>query len=195
MSFALDPLMRCLHKRREYRQYQYLEWRTNSALQLQRLAQDELGYGKWIGCTDMVPVTRPEDRLADLDISDLKYPKLNRETVVEEVKPQETNMQAETVASLHGSAEASDDTVTNVDAEDASIEPGHTSEAVDESNSVLEGQECPESHTVSMVSMEDIDQVQTVPDRPVSGNDQGPNASHQTPREHGSGAGKNRAQV
>ncbi|KAK7920029.1 hypothetical protein PG985_008051 [Apiospora marii] len=137
MSFALDPIMRCLHTRQKYRQYEYLEWRTNGALQLHRLAQDELGYGKWSGCTDTVPVTRPEDRLADLDIDDLKYPRLSRGLLGEEAKPEAVNSQTATVVSLQGSSEASEDTVTNADAEHASIEPGHTSEAGDESNLVL----------------------------------------------------------
>ncbi|KAK8135053.1 hypothetical protein PG984_007065 [Apiospora sp. TS-2023a] len=127
MSFAVDPIMRCLHKRRKYRQYQYLEWRTNGSLQLHRLAQDELGYGNWSGCTNMVPVTRPEDRLADLDINDLKYPRLNRESIMEEIKPEGNN--TETVGSDNLSTEASENTVLNVDVENPSSDPDLTSEA------------------------------------------------------------------
>ncbi|KAK8086032.1 cytochrome p450 protein [Apiospora phragmitis] len=145
MSFALDPIMCCLHRRAKYRQYQYLEWRTNGALQLHRLGQDELGCGKWSGCTDITPVTRPEDRLADLDISDLEYPRLNRELVVveeeEEVKP-EADSHTETVGSDQASAEASENiTVQDMDTDHAPGEPQRTSEAedVDQAQMGLEG--------------------------------------------------------
>ncbi|KAK8859427.1 hypothetical protein PGQ11_010161 [Apiospora arundinis] len=92
LSFALDPVMRCLHRRRHYRQYQYLEWRTNGALQLQRLAQDELGYGQWTRCAETVPVTRRGDLLAGLDVRDVEYPRLNRDVIVktEESKTEES---------------------------------------------------------------------------------------------------------
>ncbi|KAK8078524.1 hypothetical protein PG996_004694 [Apiospora saccharicola] len=176
MSFALDPIMRCLHTRRQYRQYQYLEWRTNGALQLHRLAQDELGYGNWSGCTDNVPVTRSEDRLADLDIGDLEYPKLNREAVEAELKPEQVSSNAGTVVALQGCAEASDDAVTNVDAEHTFHQPARISVAEDVSNSFLSGQERLGSHRVSMVSMEDTDYVQMAPNEPIPGNGQGANA-------------------
>ena len=162
--------MECLHKRRKYRQYQFLEWRTNGALQLHRLAQDELGYGKWSRCTEHVPITRPEDRLGDLDISDSEYPKLNREAMEEGVKPEVTDSRTETLATLQGS-----DTTTTVGAEHASGEPENTSETEAVSNSALEGQERPESYRVSMVSMEDTGQAQVVPSGPVPGS--GPEAN------------------
>lgn len=82
LSFTLEPPIRYLYRRRHYRQYQYLEWHTNSALQLRRLAQDELGYGQWAGCADPVPVTRRGDLLAGLDVRDVEYPRLNRDVIV-----------------------------------------------------------------------------------------------------------------
>ncbi|KAK8005991.1 hypothetical protein PG991_012288 [Apiospora marii] len=141
VSFLLDPIMRCLHNRRKYKQYQYLEWRTNGALQLHRLAQDELGYGEWSGCTDMVPVTRPGNRLADLDIRDLEYPKLNREAIVDEVKPEESNSSSETAGAEQLSTDASENTVLDVDVEHASSEPHLTSEAGHIARPQLEGSE------------------------------------------------------
>ncbi|KAK8040074.1 hypothetical protein PG993_008485 [Apiospora rasikravindrae] len=98
--------------------------------QLHRLAQDELGYGKWSGCTDMVPVTRPEDRLADLDISDLDYPRLNGDAVERESKP-EADSQTETAGSEQASTHAVENVMHNLDIELASCEPHRTSDTED----------------------------------------------------------------
>ena len=163
MSFALDPTLRCLHKRRKYRQYQYLEWRTNGALQLHRLAQDELGYGKWSGCTDSVPITRPQDMLADLDITELEYPRLNREVPVgEEVKPESNSSAAEVGGSEQGSAEASEDnTLHNSDVESAPSKPQHTLEAEDSISPIIDEHQQLDAQRVSMLSEEDEGRART----------------------------------
>ncbi|KAK7949284.1 uncharacterized protein PG986_010170 [Apiospora aurea] len=152
MSFILDPIMRYLHKRGKYRQYQYLEWRTNGALQLHRLAQDELGYGKWSGCTDTVPKTNPEDLLSDLDISDLEYPRLNSE-VVEEAKL-EAGSHTETAGSDQISSIATENTIHNLYSGHASWGPRRTSDAED-TVSILEESQSPEARRVSMLSGQD----------------------------------------
>ncbi|KAK8093473.1 hypothetical protein PG997_000158 [Apiospora hydei] len=161
MSFALDPIMRCLHTRRKYRQYQYLEWRTNGALQLHRLAQDELRYGKWSGCTEIVPITHPEDRLADLDISDLEYPRLNGGVVGEDTKP-EADSHTEIAGSDQVSVETSEDTMLNTDAQNASSESLRTSEAEPTFPSLAEESRRPEAQRVSMLSEEEIDGVHAI---------------------------------
>ncbi|KAK8007731.1 hypothetical protein PG989_001721 [Apiospora arundinis] len=159
ISFALDPLMRCLHNRRQYKQYQYLEWKTNGALQLHRLTQDELGYGKWSGCTDTVPVTQTEDLLTGLDITDLAYPKLCRDLSTsasavneeEEIKPKETN-------NSDSSGASEDDTLRNVDTESSfTYDPQHqpsSTRDVSASSAPVEYQRA-EAQRVSVISEED----------------------------------------
>ncbi|OTA81800.1 hypothetical protein M434DRAFT_61739, partial [Hypoxylon sp. CO27-5] len=76
ISYLLDPILSCLHKRRKYKQYEYIEWCTNQTMQLHRLAHSELECGEWSYCMDSVPITDTKVKLASLDISDLKAPKL-----------------------------------------------------------------------------------------------------------------------
>jgi hypothetical protein len=76
LSFILEPILACLHKRRKYKEYSYLEWSTNSTLQLHRLAQEELNMGTWSGCTDMIPITKANETMGSLDIRDLEHPVL-----------------------------------------------------------------------------------------------------------------------
>lgn len=56
--------------------YGALEWSQTSILQLQRLAQEEAGYGVWSGCDKDVPTTEPEQLLAAFDMRNLTHPKL-----------------------------------------------------------------------------------------------------------------------
>lgn len=60
-----------------YRQYAHLEWTTNTVLQLQRLAHEELGLGTWSGCADTVPTTKATEVMASLDITDIHHPVLS----------------------------------------------------------------------------------------------------------------------
>ncbi|KAF1925396.1 uncharacterized protein M421DRAFT_94681 [Didymella exigua CBS 183.55] len=57
--------------------YAYAEWQAGSLLQLQRLAQEGVGAGKWSRATDLVPVTAPGDALAVLDVSKRDHPRLS----------------------------------------------------------------------------------------------------------------------
>ncbi|KAK5636347.1 hypothetical protein RRF57_012059 [Xylaria bambusicola] len=76
ISFALEPLLACLYKRRKYKPYAHCEWISNNSLQLHRLAQEELGLTKWSRCTEEVPTTDHDAYLASLDITDPKHPVL-----------------------------------------------------------------------------------------------------------------------
>lgn len=78
MSYLIEPISGCLHKRKGYNKYPYLEWTANSTLQLQRLAHEELGFGTWSEGTETIPVTKPGQLLGSLDISDPKHPILRR---------------------------------------------------------------------------------------------------------------------
>ncbi|KAI1752533.1 hypothetical protein F4782DRAFT_120878 [Xylaria castorea] len=84
LSYSLEPIFRCLHRRRKYRQYAHLEWVTNEHLQLHRLAHEPFGDNTWYGCDNEVPTTDPEVHLPALDISNPKHPILYK---IREKKP------------------------------------------------------------------------------------------------------------
>lgn len=63
------------HKKNKYAR---LEWESNGVLQLQRLAHEELGFGEWKNCDKNVPIATVPTKLATLDISDPKHPRLER---------------------------------------------------------------------------------------------------------------------
>ena len=58
--------------------YARAEWQTNTTLQLQRMAHENLGLGTWSRADEGVPVTEMGDRVGVLDISDKKHPRLVR---------------------------------------------------------------------------------------------------------------------
>lgn len=60
-----------------YRKYAHLEWTTNTVLQLQRLAHEELGLGTWSGCADTVPTTKAAEVMASLDVTNIHHPVLS----------------------------------------------------------------------------------------------------------------------
>lgn len=64
--------------------YGALEWSNTNILQLQRMAQEEAGYGEWSGCDRDVPVTNSGQLLAPLDLRNIGHPQLRLK------KPQST---------------------------------------------------------------------------------------------------------
>lgn len=76
VSYMLDSVVHWILNRKNVRTYQRLEWNTNETLQLQRLAHEEAGFGTWTGAAGDNPVTAPGERLATLNISDPKHPRL-----------------------------------------------------------------------------------------------------------------------
>ena len=59
------------------RGYRFLEWQTNSTLQLQRLAHQGVGVREWSGGVANVPLTiKPEENLGMLDLTDPAMPRL-----------------------------------------------------------------------------------------------------------------------
>lgn len=74
ISYALEPVVRW--RKRSRHAYATLEWTMNDTLQLQRMAHEELGMGNWTNCDRDVPITEGRDRLAVLDLEDLKHPRL-----------------------------------------------------------------------------------------------------------------------
>ncbi|KAI0435510.1 hypothetical protein F4803DRAFT_557926 [Xylaria telfairii] len=78
-SYVIEPVFACVYKRRKYQPYAYLEWISNSSLQLHRLAHEELGLDTWSNCDKEIPVPIDPDRLlASLDITDPKHPTFHR---------------------------------------------------------------------------------------------------------------------
>ncbi|TGJ80760.1 hypothetical protein E0Z10_g8000 [Xylaria hypoxylon] len=77
LSFLIEPLLSCLHHRRKYSQYRYLEWVTNESLQLHRLAHEGIGWGTWSRGTEDIPTTEKDQALACLDLSESLHPILH----------------------------------------------------------------------------------------------------------------------
>ncbi|KAK8848948.1 hypothetical protein PGQ11_015428 [Apiospora arundinis] len=77
-SFVIEPILGLLQKHNRYSKYAFLDWEGDTAIQLQRVAQDELGYGHWSRCDETVPITEPDDLLAPFDISNASHPMLAR---------------------------------------------------------------------------------------------------------------------
>ncbi|KAI0551764.1 hypothetical protein F4679DRAFT_537883 [Xylaria curta] len=78
ISFILEPISRYLHQKMSYKQYQHLEWTTNTVLQLQRLAHEEVGFGTWSEGTETIPVIKAGSILGSLDITNPNHPILRR---------------------------------------------------------------------------------------------------------------------
>ncbi|KAK6211789.1 hypothetical protein LQW54_005648 [Pestalotiopsis sp. IQ-011] len=96
-SYLLEPVSTLLHKKRGYKQYSHLEWTSNSTLQLQRMAHEELGLGTWTKCTDIVPATKAGELLCCLDVTDPSQPRLR--VAEQEEKFRDAPIPAETVVS------------------------------------------------------------------------------------------------
>ncbi|OTA99476.1 hypothetical protein M426DRAFT_255537 [Hypoxylon sp. CI-4A] len=75
-SFSIEPITSCVQRRWKLNPYRRLEWVTNNTLQLQRLAQEELGLGEWSRCDESIPLVTNDVHLAHLDVSDEKHPVL-----------------------------------------------------------------------------------------------------------------------
>lgn len=72
VSMILEPLASLIQRHFKLDAHPGLEWRTMQKLQLQRLAYEELGYGQWTVGIGGIPITRPGEKMAVLDVSELK---------------------------------------------------------------------------------------------------------------------------
>ncbi|KAK7985794.1 hypothetical protein PG996_004965 [Apiospora saccharicola] len=100
ISFVIPPILCFLQKRGWYNKYAYLEWEGDTAIQLHRVAHDELGYGHWSRCDETIPITRTDDLLAPFDISDPSHPMLVH--IDDNTTPTETSSEE---ASRHSSSD------------------------------------------------------------------------------------------
>lgn len=109
-SWLLESLVACIQRRRKLDSYARLEWCANETLQLQRLAHEELGMGTWSSCDGEVPVTERGERLAVLDLTDSKHPKLKaRPMGWEEITAPAPTRSRETVMDDEGRSTQRDD--------------------------------------------------------------------------------------
>ncbi|KAH8900683.1 hypothetical protein GQ53DRAFT_815545 [Thozetella sp. PMI_491] len=84
-SFAIEPFLAYLQRRRKYKTYAYLEWTAYETLQLQRLAYEGVSPGKWSGCTNYVPIINPNVPMVPLDVSSPNHPRLSNRNAMEKV--------------------------------------------------------------------------------------------------------------
>ncbi|KAI0154689.1 hypothetical protein GGR57DRAFT_512248 [Xylariaceae sp. FL1272] len=61
-----------------YEPHKHLEWTTNATYQLQRLAHEEIGAGTWCHGTNTFPITKPNELVAALDITNSRHPTLRQ---------------------------------------------------------------------------------------------------------------------
>jgi len=68
---------------RESRRFAYgaAEWQAGTTLQLQRLAHEALGLGRWSRADETVPVTEAGETLGVLDVSNAKHARLSQPSV------------------------------------------------------------------------------------------------------------------
>ncbi|KAI1081443.1 hypothetical protein F5B20DRAFT_536073 [Whalleya microplaca] len=78
ISANIESIALCFQRRFKRDPFSRLEWAVNDTLQLQRLAFEELGVGKWNDCDKDIPFTKDLVQVSALDVSDLKHPKLSR---------------------------------------------------------------------------------------------------------------------
>jgi hypothetical protein len=82
LDYTVEYIFTWMDKRwlthNDSRTYARLEWATNSTLQLQRLAHEELGLGTWHSCAGQNPVTEAHEKLGSLDVSNGRHPVLRR---------------------------------------------------------------------------------------------------------------------
>ncbi|KAF2967835.1 hypothetical protein GQX73_g5752 [Xylaria multiplex] len=101
-------------KKKGYKKYEHLEWTSNATLQLQRLAQEEAGFGTWSKCVETVPGTEANEVLGSLDITNPDHPVLQSSSPRQSV-PNDSQTSLEVLNTTQGSVqtdEASSPTVT-----------------------------------------------------------------------------------
>lgn len=82
VSEIIEPS--CAFFRRRYKRHAYkrLEWVTNETLQLQRMVYEGLGLGTWSGASSKIPITKKDEKLGILDISDEEHPIVIRPIII-----------------------------------------------------------------------------------------------------------------
>lgn len=150
ISFILDPILDCLHRRKNYKQYEYLEWCTNDKMQLHRLAHSsEAATEHWMKCTKSIPITESGVLLSGLDISDLKVPKIRCSTT----EPGKDNSTMEEGDQQSHPQPAN---VTTVSSEDTLQSPGNVPDTSAEDNSSEPGDGHQSQHESTQQQTDDL---------------------------------------
>lgn len=89
-SYTIAPLAGWIDELLGCGSYKRLEWATNDTLQLQRLAHEELGCGTWVG-EEFPTTTNTGEKLAVLDISDPRHPKLVNPAMMDDALSQKSS--------------------------------------------------------------------------------------------------------
>ena len=76
VSWTIGPCLAWGRRRLRLFEYEELEWCANETFQLQRMAYEALNSGTWSGATDAVPIAKPGEELAILDVTDPSHPRL-----------------------------------------------------------------------------------------------------------------------
>ena len=77
-SLVIDGLVGFIRRKLDWKKYKSLQWTLDEKLQLQRLAYEEAGQGRWYGCTGSVPVMKQDDRIGVPKHVDEMHPRLSQ---------------------------------------------------------------------------------------------------------------------
>lgn len=87
LDLSLESILGWWDQKLHRNPYQRLEWQSNEILQLQRLAHEAYGAGRWEKVNQRVPVTHGQDNLAMLDTSNEKHPRFKPYELIGVVAP------------------------------------------------------------------------------------------------------------
>ena len=76
-SLVMEPLVGFIRRSFHWKEHKSLQWTLDEKLQLQRLAYEEAGQGRWSGCAGSVPVTEKNDRIGVPSLVDGMHPRLS----------------------------------------------------------------------------------------------------------------------
>lgn len=137
LGYTIESLVNTIETRlRHIHKYSRLEWSAHDILQTQRMAHDELGYGKWENCTGVraVPVTTNNQSLAVLDVQDPKYPRL-KPRVTAKVDEHVVEQDISSSTSVASNTESGTDTAAGINVRPQS---GESDEQAGEGDMILE---------------------------------------------------------
>ena len=77
-SLVIDGLVGFIRRKIDWKKYKSLQWTLDEKLQLQRLAYEEAGQGRWYACTGSVPVMNKDDRIGVPEHVDEMHPRLSQ---------------------------------------------------------------------------------------------------------------------
>ncbi|KAI0389429.1 hypothetical protein F5Y17DRAFT_472956 [Xylariaceae sp. FL0594] len=113
-SYTQERLSTWTYKKRGRKAYQHLEWTSNGTLQLHRMAHEEMGWGTWSGCTELIPTTANQDILGRLDITDPSRPGIVASAQRSCARREETNTN-DTAASPAQTIQEQEEAITNLE--------------------------------------------------------------------------------